>query len=93
MNQSGARTNNEVTLAVAGYHFRNGDKTQFTTQDIKDGFNEILRPIPGNTSQAIADLVKQGLVMKRGKIEGTFQYSITQTGLKRLDEGFSRNKK
>ncbi|MFQ5911316.1 MAG: hypothetical protein ACE5IJ_11455, partial [Thermoplasmata archaeon] len=86
------RNNTETALAIAGYLFKEQNQREFTTQDIEDGFHDILRPLPGNTSQAIANSVKQGFIMKRDKVEGVYHYSVTQSGLERLQEGFGNNK-
>ena len=83
----------DVALAIVGYLFAEKNVEELGKIEVEEGFREILRPVPGNTSQTLANLVRQGLLMKRGKREGSLVYSITQSGLARLETGFRNSGK
>lgn len=87
------KSQTDVALAIAGYLYGERHTEEFGKTELEEGFREILRPVPGNTSQTIANLVRQGSLMKRGKREGTMSYSVTQSGLGRLEKGFGNNDK
>jgi hypothetical protein len=92
--ESGAKSYNEKTCAIASYMEKFREKKSFTSEDITQGYRDARESLPKNVSDTVKACAQKkwfSEINKNAKT-GAKEYQLTNTGAKAVEYNFNHKK-
>jgi hypothetical protein len=83
---TGAKTNVEKIVALAGYFTQAESTSSFTVNDVRQAFRRAREPLPGNLNRDVESAIKAGLLAES---ETRGEFYLTRHGDEALQTGFA----